>query len=99
PTRLVNCPEPPILSTGRSPAISSPPPRSRLFRIHFHQHRPWWFSQKASSRFDLRPPGDLGTCYFAEQPEGCFLEVFKNFSTAVSMTDIQLRRLTRIELA
>ena len=43
-------------------------------------------------------PGDLGTCYFAEQPEGCFLEAFKNFSTGVPIAELQMRRLARIEI-
>ncbi len=39
----------------------------------------------------------MGTCYFAEQPEGCFLEVFKDFSTAVPKAEIQIRRLAKVE--
>ncbi len=40
----------------------------------------------------------MGTCYFAEQPEGCFLEVFKDFSAAVPKTEIQIRSLARVQL-
>ena len=40
----------------------------------------------------------MGTCYFADQPEGCFLEVFKDFSAGVPKTEIQIRHLARVEL-
>lgn len=69
-----------------------------LFRIHLARFGPWWFSRSGYGRFDLREPADMGTCYFAEQPEGCFLEVFKDFSAAVPKTEIQIRRLARVEL-
>lgn len=41
---------------------------------------------------------DLGTCYFAERPEGAFLEVFRNFPAAVPEAEVRSRSLSRIEL-
>jgi hypothetical protein len=38
----------------------------------------------------------LGTCYLAEQPDGCFLEVFREFAT-IPETEVQIRNLARIE--
>jgi len=40
----------------------------------------------------------LGSCYFAERPEGCFLEVFRSFTTVVPRHELETRRLCRIEL-
>jgi hypothetical protein len=39
-----------------------------------------------------------GSCYFAEQPEGCFLEVFKSFTATVPAEELGCRLLLRIEL-
>jgi hypothetical protein len=55
-----------------------------------------WFSRSGYGRFDLHEPDGLGTCYFAEQPEGCFLEVFREFST-IPRPEIQVRHLAKIE--
>lgn len=69
-----------------------------LFRIHRATRGPWYFSRSGSGRFD--PPGSaaLGACYFAEEPAGCFLEVFRDFAAALPMEEIRLRRMARIEL-
>lgn len=42
--------------------------------------------------------GGRGVCYFAETPEGCFIEVFRSFTTIVPAGEVETRRLARISL-
>jgi len=58
---------------------------------------PWWFSTDGSGRFDLPRGSDRGTCYLADDPLGCFLEVFR-FTWLVPEEEVQRRRLARLEL-
>jgi RES domain len=41
---------------------------------------------------------DLGSCYFAERPEGCFLEVFKSFTEVIPRDELRSRLILKIEL-
>lgn len=84
---------------GRPPADLTDFPRSNLrptqpvYRIHRRDRRPWWFSYDRSGRFDLDPPG--GTCYFAEQPLGSFVEVFRDVPV-VAESDVASRALSTL---
>lgn len=49
-------------------------------------------------RFDPIASEGLGSCYFAEQPEGCFLEVFKSFTRFIPREEIKARLLLRVEI-
>ena len=69
-----------------------------LFRIHRASLRPWWFSRSGVGRFDPIASEGLGSCYFAERPEGCFLEVFKSFTHFIPREEIEARRLLRVEI-
>jgi RES domain len=75
------------------------PRGSTLFRIHRAGLRPWWFSRSGAGRFDLVASKDLGSCYFAERPEGCILEVFRSFTTTIPRLELDSRRLLRIKLS
>jgi hypothetical protein len=54
------------------------PPFSSLFRVHRRERSPWWYSRDGSGRFDLTFDGHRGTCYFAEEELGSFVEVFRD---------------------
>src|SRR6185436_8997548 len=69
----------------------------RLYRIHRAAHNPWWFSSDGTGRFDLPAGSRRGTCYLAEEPVGCFLEVFR-FWTLVPEAELAARRLVRLDL-
>lgn len=47
-----------------------------IYRIHRVANLGWWFSSDGSGRFDPVSTG-LGACYFAEQPLGAWVEVFR----------------------
>lgn len=68
-----------------------------LYRIHSARRHPWWFSQDGSGRFDLPASGPYGTCYWAREPLGCFLEVFR-YSHLVPEQEIVARRIARVEM-
>jgi hypothetical protein len=74
------------------------PRGSVLFRIHRAGLRPWFFSRSGAGRFDLAASADSGSCYFAERPEGCVLEVFRSFTRIIPKGELDSRRLLRIEL-
>lgn len=40
----------------------------------------------------------MGACYFAEEPAGCFLEVFRDFAAVLPAEEVSLRRMARIEV-
>jgi hypothetical protein len=41
---------------------------------------------------------DSGSCYFAERPEGCLLEVCRSFTSVIPKSELDSRRLLRFEL-
>jgi RES domain-containing protein len=49
-------------------------------------------------RFDPIASEGLGSCYFAEQPEGCFLEVFKSFTGLIPKKEVEARLILRAEM-
>lgn len=72
-------------------------PGSRLFRIHRAHRGPWWFSSDGTGRFDLPSASGQGTCYLAEEPAGCFLEVFRDW-ILVPEKEVDARRISAIAL-
>jgi RES domain len=50
---------------------------AELFRIHRRERDAWWFSSDGSGRFDPVGTG-LGACYFATDPLGAWVEVFRD---------------------
>lgn len=69
-----------------------------LFRIHRASLRPWWFSRSGVGRFDPIASEGMGGCYFAERPEGSFLEVFKGFTGLIPREEVEARLLLRVEI-
>jgi hypothetical protein len=69
-----------------------------LYRIHRTGLRPLWFSSSGDGRFDLAASSGSGSCYFAERPEGCILEVFRSFTAIIPKAEMDSRRLLRFEL-
>jgi hypothetical protein len=47
-----------------------------IARIHRSSRDPWWFSDDGSGRFDPVGTGS-GSCYFAKEPIGAWVEVFR----------------------
>lgn len=70
-------------------------PSESVVRIHRHDRGPWWFSHDGSGRFDLAAPS--GTCYFALDELGAFVEVFREMRV---IPDIELfaRRVSVIHV-
>jgi RES domain len=54
--------------------------RGELVRIHRVGHDPWFFDSSPHGRFNLTDVDDHGTCYFAEEPLGAFVETFRDFA-------------------
>jgi hypothetical protein len=48
----------------------------QIYRIHRADTSGWWFSADGSGRFDP-VDGGKGACYFAEEPLGAWIEVFR----------------------
>jgi RES domain len=75
-------------------------PGSLLWRIHGAEREPWFFRNDGLFRFDLLGNPDHGTCYFAEQPLGAFVETLQNFRTVpLPRSELDERRLFKLELA
>lgn len=72
------------------------PAGEEIYRIHWADLSPWWFSHDGSQRFDL--PGPYGTCYLADQPMGAFLETLTRF-VVIPAADVAARRMATITVA
>lgn len=68
-----------------------------LYRVHRSVHGTWYFSNDGNGRFD--PVGSLnrGTCYFAEDPLGAWIEAFRTVTT-LAEDDVHARVLSTVEL-
>lgn len=67
-----------------------------ISRIHRSARDPWWFSDDGSGRFD--PVGtDSGGCYFAKEPVGAWVEVFRK-QMLLADDELRLRSLFRLRL-
>ena len=58
-------------------------PGAKLWRIHSARLGPWFFRSDGTYRFDLVGRSGWGTCYFAEDPLGAFVETLQGFTTVV----------------
>jgi hypothetical protein len=69
-------------------------PGAQLWRIHGSRHGPWYFRSDGLFRFDLIGRQAVGTCYFAEDPLGAFVETLQSFRTvAVPRAELDSRVL------
>jgi RES domain len=75
-------------------------PGDELWRIHKEGMSPWFFRNNGRFRFDLVENPAYGTCYFAEEPLGAFVETLQGFRT-VPMPRVELvqRRLFHLEVS
>lgn len=71
---------------------------TKLYRIHWADREPWWFSNDGTGRFDLPKASGHGTCYLATDAVGCFLEVFR-YSNLLPETEVEFRRISQIEMS
>jgi hypothetical protein len=69
-------------------------PTDSIVRIHRYDCGPWWFSHDGSGRFDLAAP--LGTCYFAGDELGAFLEVFRDMRV-IPDVEVLIRRTSTVQ--
>lgn len=71
-------------------------PGRALFRIHGSRFGPWYFRSDGLFRFDLIDRPGWGTCYFAEDPLGAFVEVLQGFrNVSLPRAELQARALYR----
>jgi RES domain len=73
-------------------------PDTTLWRIHRARHDVWYFRNDGVFRFDLVGNPQHGTCYFAEDPLGAFVETLQNFR-GIPLPRIELvaRKLFSVE--
>jgi hypothetical protein len=71
-------------------------PTDSVVRIHRHDRGPWWFSHDGSGRFDLAAPS--GTCYFAVDELGAFLEVFRDMRV-IPDVELLVRRTSTVHVS
>lgn len=67
-----------------------------LFRIHLKIYGPWWFSHGRSNRFNLGPP--RGTCYFADEPAGAFIEALQDVIPHVPTAEVSARCVSAVRV-
>lgn len=67
-----------------------------IYRIHRSGHGPWWFSDDGSNRFDPVGTG-FGACYFAEEPLGAWVEVFRTH-VAIEESDLKDHMLFSVSM-
>ena len=67
-----------------------------ISRIHRSARDPWWFSTDGSGRFDPVGSGS-GSCYFAKEPIGAWIEVFRK-QILLADDEVNQRSLYRLRL-
>lgn len=69
-------------------------PGATLYRIHGNKFGPWFFRTDGNFRFDLVDSAGWGTCYFAEDPVGAFVEALQGFrAVTLPRGELTARRL------
>lgn len=68
-----------------------------LHRIHRSHNDPWYFDASVDGRFNPVSRRGWGACYWAEDPLGAFVEVFRT-RLLLSENDVATRRLATIIL-
>jgi hypothetical protein len=70
---------------------------TRLYRIHRRAFGPWYFDGSGDGRFDPVATRDRGACYWAEDPHGAWVEVFRT-RMLLTPDDVDDRRLSVLTL-
>jgi hypothetical protein len=70
---------------------------TRLYRIHRRAFGPWYFDGSGDGRFDPVGTPDRGACYWAEEPLGAWVEVFRT-RMILTPDDVDERRLSVLTL-
>lgn len=70
---------------------------SLLYRIHLSDQGPWWFAATGDNRFDPVRADGVGAAYWAEDPLGAWVEVFR---TRMHLTEqeVAARALSEVSL-
>src|SRR5918992_5010989 len=68
-----------------------------LYRIHRTSRAPWFFDGSGRGRFDPSGTPGRGACYWAEDPLGAWVEVFRT-RMILTQDDIEARRLSVLTL-
>ena len=70
---------------------------STLYRIHRARHGAWYFDASQRGRFNPTGSAGRGTCYWAEDPLGAWVEAFRTLMT-LTTDDVEARALSTIVL-
>jgi RES domain len=70
---------------------------TQLYRIHRSGNGPWYFDGSGDGRFDPAGTPGRGSCYWAEDPLGAWVEVFRT-RMVLTPDDLVERRLTELTL-
>lgn len=70
---------------------------TQLYRIHRRSYGPWYFDGSGDGRFDPAGTPGRGCCYWAEDPLGAWVEVFRT-RMVLTPDDLSERRLTGLTL-
>jgi hypothetical protein len=66
---------------------------AQLYRIHRALHGAWFFDGSGNGRFDPAGTPGRGACYWAEEPLGAWVEVFRT-RMLLTASDLATRRLS-----
>ena len=73
-------------------------PGKKLYRLHRQATgTPWYFANGGEGRFDPVDIGGVGICYWAEDPLGAWVEVFRT-KTVLTQAEIDDRRLATLTI-
>ena len=72
-------------------------PGTTLYRIHRAGNGPWYFDNSAHGRFNPTGTPGRGTCYWAEEPLGAWVESFRTLMT-LTPDDVGARVLSTVTL-
>lgn len=70
---------------------------TQLYRIHRSSNVPWYFDGSGDGRFDPAGTPGRGCCYWAADPLGAWVEVFRT-RMVLTPDDLSERRLTALTL-
>ncbi len=71
---------------------------TKLHRLYHHAAgTPWYFTRGGEGRFDPIGVKGLGVCYWAEDPLGAWVEVFRT-KTTLTQAEVDERRLATLTL-
>lgn len=70
---------------------------TKLHRIHAAAHDPWFFSEDELGRFNPVGVVGRGSCYWAEDPLGAWVESFRT-RILLSEAEVRLQAISTVEL-